>query len=141
MKSVGLAIAKGVMCLCGLLPFSVYAADEVLRDPMQPAREALVQSIGGQGQVLSLTLEGIRYLAQGRSSAIINGELVYVGSLVGEYVVLGIRPNEVQIRKEQTVEVLKLSSIEKAFVKSENNTEKTTRQSRKTKQVVHKVQR
>ena len=53
MKSVGLAIAKGVMCLCGLLPFSVYAADEVLRDPMQPAREALVQTMEGQGQVLS----------------------------------------------------------------------------------------
>lgn len=91
----------------------IYKADG-RRDPMIPlvTPQGLIRDIKSLEGRNGIFLEGIIYDAQGKSMAIINGEVTVDGDSIGEIKILEVKKDSVIILKGNQVEVLKLEEAE-----------------------------
>lgn len=90
-----------------LLSLPAAMADEVMRDPTRPPA-ALHSPDGWTPEIhAGPVLQSVR-VAQGRYTAVINGETVKVGSKVGEARVIKIRETEVVLKTGEGLQTLKL---------------------------------
>ncbi|MDP1853583.1 MAG: hypothetical protein Q8L26_05225 [Candidatus Omnitrophota bacterium] len=80
------------------------------RDPMMPlvTPQGLIRDIKSLGAQEDLVLEGIIYDAQGKSLAIINGQIIKAGDSLGKIKILDIREDKVIILKDDNVSEIKL---------------------------------
>lgn len=80
------------------------------RDPMMPlvTPQGLIRDIKSLGAQEDLVLEGIIYDAQGKSLAIINGQIIKAGDTLGKIKILDIRQDKVVILKDDNVSEIKL---------------------------------
>ncbi|MCM2678579.1 hypothetical protein [Echinimonas agarilytica] len=97
-----------LVTLLNLCSFAVIAANEnvermQLTDPTRPIGFREVASQGGDGEV-QLRLQQIM-TSESRQYAVIDGRIVSVGQVLGEYTVLAITPSAVTLEKQDLTTV------------------------------------
>jgi hypothetical protein len=103
-----LFFAFGFLCASAEEQF-VYKA-KGKRDPMMPlvTPQGLIRDIKSLGAQEDLILEGIIYDAQGKSLAIVNGQIIKAGDSLANVKILDIREDKVIILKDDKVSEIKL---------------------------------
>jgi len=117
-KALALATAFVMAVTAGVVMCPRIFAEEYVynaggkRDPFIPlAGDTVISSTDGLGDVMSLedvALQGIVISPDGNKSAIINGEILTEGAVVGQLKVVSINSNEVIVELDGNVYTLKL---------------------------------
>lgn len=94
-----------IICLSSLTLNAHAYDDRGVRDPFWPlvSSSGTIINYGQDVSVSDMILEGIVANGQGVYTAIINGSVVEVGDLVGQYAIVGIEEKKVILSKDTEI--------------------------------------
>lgn len=105
-----------------LVALIAVAAQAQVRDPTRPADAVMVQEAGGGVVAAESGLQTVILRPRGKSAAVINGQYVEVGGVLGDRRVLKISESEVILQGPSGREVMRVTpDIQKVPSKQTNN--------------------